>query len=103
MNVSLTPETNGKLEIPERQNVNISFVKVVPPDSPPGIRSSDVKKASFRVLAPYSAKDKFEIPGVSTGIESLSFQSKILLSQLQKWSKLLRVRGVTNEYNLYNM
>ncbi|MCU6419768.1 hypothetical protein, partial [Enterobacter quasiroggenkampii] len=28
MDVSLTPEVNGKLDTPERQNVNISFVKV---------------------------------------------------------------------------
>lgn len=103
MNVSLTPETNGKLEIPERQNVNISFVKVVPPDSPPGIRSSDVKKASFRVLAPYSAKDKFEIPGVSTGIESLSFQSKNPTQSVAEMEQIIESEGVTNEYNLYNM
>lgn len=103
MNVTLTPETDGESKMVERQNVNITFVKIVPPDSPPVIRNSELKQACFRVVAPYSVKDEFEAPDASTGIKSLSFQSKNPTQSVAEMEKIIESEGITAEYNLYNM
>ncbi|MGO0943736.1 exosporium protein, partial [Clostridioides difficile] len=42
------------------------------------------------------AKDKFEIPGVSTGIESLSFQSKNPTQSVAEMEQIIESEGVTN-------
>lgn len=102
-NVTLIPETDGESKMGERQNVNIGFVKIVPPDSPPAIRSSELRQACFRVLAPYSLKDEFETPDTSTGIKSLSFQSKNPTQSVAEMEKIIESEGITAEYNLYNM
>lgn len=103
MDVNLIPETNGELKKVEKQNVNITFVKIVPPDSPPGVRNSNHKQASFRVLAPYSAKDKFETLDASTGIKSMGFQSKNPTKSVEEMEKIIESEGITVEHNLYNM
>lgn len=103
MNVDLTPKTDEKSKMVNKQNVNITFVKVVPPDSPPDNRNSKMKKAYFRVLAPYSVKNAFETPNASTGIKSLSFQSKNPTQSVAEMEKIIESEGITAEYNLYNM
>ncbi|MGX9756889.1 ABC transporter permease [Clostridioides difficile] len=103
VNIDLTPETDGKSNMVDKQNVNITFVEVVPPDSPPDNRNSKMKKAYFRVLAPYSVKDAFETPNASTGIKSLSFQSKNPTQSVAEMEKIIESEGITAEYNLYNM
>ncbi|MBY2475975.1 FtsX-like permease family protein [Clostridioides difficile] len=103
MDVNLIPETDGELKKVEKQNVNITFVKIVPPDSPPGVRNSNNKQASFRVLAPYSVKDKFETLDDSTGIKSMGFQSKNPTKSVEEMEKIIESEGITVEHNLYNM
>jgi putative ABC transport system permease protein len=103
MNVTLTPEIDVKPKMVEKQNVNISFVKIVPPDSPPNIRNSELRQACFKILAPYSVKDKFETPDASTGIKSLSFQSKNPTQSFVEMEKIIESEGITAEYHLYNM
>ncbi|MCC0765043.1 ABC transporter permease [Clostridioides sp. ES-S-0006-03] len=103
INLELTSEADSKSNTVDRQNVNISFVKVVPPDSPPGVRNSKMRKACFRVLAPYSVKDSFETPSISKGIKSLSFKSKNPNQSVAEMEKIIEREGITAEYNLYNM
>lgn len=103
VNINLTPETDGKSNMVDKQNVKLTFVEVVPPDSPPDSRNSKMKKAYFRVLAPYSVKDAFETPNASTGIKSLSFQSKNPTQSVAEMEKIIESEGITAEYNLYNM
>lgn len=103
VNVTLTPETDDESKVPNKQNVDIAFVKTVPPDSPPGIRNSKTKKECFRVLAPYSVKNKFETPNSSTGIKSMSFKSKNPTQSVAEMEKIIESEGITSEYNLYNI
>lgn len=103
MNVNLTSETDGNLDNVEKQNVNITFVKIVPPDSPPSARNSKNKQVNFRILAPYSVKYKFEALDISTGIKSMGFQSKNPTQSVAEMEKIIESEGVTVEHNLYNM
>nr|UWI51948.1 ABC transporter permease [Clostridioides difficile] len=103
MNIDLTPETDGKSKMVDKQNVNITFVEVVPPDSPPDNRNTKMKKAYFRILAPYSVKDAFETSNASTGIKSMSFKSKNPTQSVAEMEKIIESEGITSEYNLYNM
>ncbi|MBU5226379.1 FtsX-like permease family protein [Clostridium senegalense] len=102
-NVTLIPEIKDQSKMVEGQNVDITFVKIVPPDCPPSDISSEIKQTSFMVLAPYSMKNEFVSSDISTGIKSMSFKSKNPTQSVAEMEKIIMSEGVTSQYNLYNM
>lgn len=98
--VSQTGET---LPSKQRQNVNITLVNLTPPDTLPIVESSQKTSAFFRVLAPYSLKERFETMGAHTAMKGLTFRSKTPSLSADQMKATLQSAGITQGYTLYNM
>lgn len=104
MNFTIAPETNGKPKMEQGQNVSIAFVETVPPDTLPILGNSGSKNPIlFRVMVPYSLKEKFETPDTHVVIKGLTFRSKNPSQSVAKMEAMIQGAGITTaEYNLYN-
>ncbi|TEB07115.1 ABC transporter permease YtrF precursor [Pelotomaculum schinkii] len=105
MNFTIAPETNGKPKMEQGQNVSITFVETVPPDTLPILENSGSKNPIFfRVMVPYSLKEKFETPDTHVVIKGLTFRSKNPSQSVAKMEAMIQGAGITTaEYNLYNL
>lgn len=105
MSFTIAPETNGEPKTEQGQNVSITFVETVPPDTPPIIGNSEQKPYFFRVMAPYSLKEKLETPDTSVDIKvkGLTFRSKNPSRSVAEMETMIQGAGITAEYNLYNI
>lgn len=103
MSVTVAPETNGKSKMEQGKNVSITFVDTVPPDTLPIIEKTDAKPYFFRVMAPYSLKDKFETSDTTVNSKGLTFRSKNATQSVAFMETIIEGEGITANYNLYNM
>ncbi|MBU5675258.1 FtsX-like permease family protein [Alkaliphilus sp. MSJ-5] len=105
MNFTIAPETNGEPKTEQGQNVSITFVETVPPDTPPIIGNFEQKPYFFRVMAPYSLKEKLETPDtpVDIKVKGLTFRSKNPSQSVAEMETMIQGAGITAEYNLYNV
>lgn len=105
MNFTITPETNGEQKTEQGQNVSITFVNTVPPDTLPIIGNSEQKPYVFRVMVPYSLKEKFETPDtpVDIKVKGLTFRSKNPSQSVAEMETMIQGAGITAEYKLYNL
>lgn len=104
MNVTVAPEANDKPKMEQGQNVSITFVETVPPDTLPVLGNSGSKNPFlFRLMVPYSLKQKFETPDSQVVIKGLTFRSKNPSQSVAKMEAMIQSAGITTaEYNLYN-
>ncbi len=105
MNFTVVPETNDKPEMEQGQNVSITFVDTVPPDTLPILENSGSKNPFFfRVMVPYSLKQKFETHDTHAVIKGMTFRSKNPSQSVAKMKAMIQGAGITTaEYNLYNL
>lgn len=105
MNFTIAAETNGGSKTEQGQNVSITFVETVPPDTPPIIGNSESKLYFFRVMAPYSLKEKLEATDtpVDLKVKGLTFRSKNPSQSVAEIETMIQGAGITAEYNLYNV
>ena len=103
MNFTIAPEVNGKPKIEQGQNVSIKFVNTVPPDTLPVLENSSTNNPLiFRVIVPYSLKDKFETPDTYVAAKGLTFKSKNPTQSASKMETILKSAGIKSSYTLYN-
>lgn len=103
MNFTIAPEINGKPKMEQRRNVIIKFAETVPPDTLPILGNSGAKNPFFfRVMVPYSLKEKFETPDTHVDIKGLTFRSKNPTQSAAEMETMIQGAGITAEYNLYN-
>ncbi|MHA6528840.1 FtsX-like permease family protein [Paenibacillus sp. BAC0078] len=103
MNFTIAPETNGKPKMEQGRNVSIMFVNIVPPDGPPIPGNSGSKNPfTFRVMAPYSLKEKFETPETHLAIKGLTFRSKHPTQSMAEMKTMIQDVGITSSYTLIN-
>lgn len=103
MNFTITPEMNGNLKMEQGRNVSIKFVETVPPDTLPILGNSGSKNPFFfRVMIPYSLKEKFSLPDTHVEIKGLTFRSKNPTQSEAEMETMIQGAGITAEYNLYN-
>ncbi|GIO39055.1 ABC transporter permease [Paenibacillus antibioticophila] len=104
MSLTVAPETNGKPKMEQGQNVSITFVETVPPDTLPLIEKSEPKPYFFRVMVPYSLKEKFEPPDAQVAVKGLTFRSKNPAQSAAEMETMIQgARITTADYNLYNL
>jgi putative ABC transport system permease protein len=104
MNLPIAPETNGEPKTEQEQDVTITFVETVPPDTLPILEKSEPKPYFFRVMAPYSLKARFETPGSPVTIKGLTFRSENPAQSAAEMETMIQGAGITaSEYNLYNV
>ncbi len=103
MNFTITPETNGKPKMEQGRNVSIRFVSTVPPDTLPVLGNSGSKNPlTFRVMAPYSLKERFETPDTNVVSKGLTFRSKNPTQSATEMKTMIQSAGITAKYTLYN-
>ena len=95
------PVINDKPLIDEGKRINITFVDTYPLDPPPN-SSSEQNTNVFMVVAPYSLKEKFEVPDIQANL-GLAFLSKNPSLSLGEMETMIQDAGVTSEYTLYNV
>lgn len=98
---TITSETNGEPTVEQGQNIDITFVDTISLDTLPR-ESSAPKSTVFMVVAPYSLKEKFEIPGEHEEL-GLTFLSKNPSQSAAQMETMIQGAGVTSEYDLYNV
>ncbi|MCB2299556.1 ABC transporter permease [Clostridium tagluense] len=103
MNFTIAPETNGKPKIKQGRNVSIKFVNTVPPDTLPILGNSGSKNPFFfRVMVPYSLKEKFETHDTHVVIKGLTFRSKNPSQSAAKMEEMIKGAEIKSNYTLYN-
>ncbi|AGX43081.1 ABC transporter permease [Clostridium saccharobutylicum] len=103
MNFTITPEANGKPKTEQGRNVSIKFVNTVPPDTLPVIGNPKSKNPFiFRVIGPYSLKEKFETQDTHVANKGLTFRSKNPTHSAAEMKTMIESAGITAKYNLIN-
>ncbi|OOM10355.1 ABC transporter permease [Clostridium saccharobutylicum] len=103
MNFTIAPQTNGQPKMEQGQNVSIKFVNTVPPDQPPSLGNSAPKNPFiFRVIAPYSLKEKFETHDTNVISKGLTFRSKNPTHSTAEMKTMIQGEKITAKYNLIN-
>lgn len=104
MNFIITPKTNSNLNMDEKRKINIKFVNIVPPDTLPILENSGAKNPFFfKVIAPYSLKEKFETHNANIAIKGLTFRSNNPTQSAAKMEEMINGTGIKSNYTLYNM
>jgi len=103
LNLTIAPAGNGE----PQQNVSLTFVEIVPPDTLPIPGNSGSEKLFFfRVLAPYSLKEQFEPPDPDSNsdvaVKGLTFRSTNPTQSTAEMETMIQAAGITSDYNLYN-
>ncbi|OXM83382.1 ABC transporter permease [Paenibacillus rigui] len=103
LNLTITPETNGKPKMEQGRNVSITFVNIVPSDGPPIPGDSGSKNPFyFKVMAPYSLIEKFEAQGTHVAIKALTFRSEHPTQSTAEMKTMIQDQGITSSYTLLN-
>ncbi|GAA0703399.1 FtsX-like permease family protein [Paraclostridium ghonii] len=105
MNFNVAPEINGAPKMGQKQNVNITFIDIVPPDILPSLENSKSNTKNsfiFRVMAPYSIKDKFETTDTHVDSKGLSFKSKDPTQSASQMETMIKSSKVKSSYILLN-
>ncbi|MBU3178521.1 FtsX-like permease family protein [Clostridium estertheticum] len=103
-NFTIAPEINGKPKIKQERNVSITFVNTVPPDTTMIEGNSGSKNPFFfRVMVPYSLKEKFETSDAHVVNKGLTFRSKDSSKSVADMEKMIKGAGIKSNYKLYNM
>lgn len=76
LTVAVVPKTNGNAKT--RQNVSITFVNAVLPDTPPTTETSEQRPYTFSAMAPYSLREKLAPSDTAAAVmvKGMTFQSK---------------------------
>jgi putative ABC transport system permease protein len=103
LNFTITPEINGNVKIEQGKNVSITFVNTVPPDTV-GMQENSESDNSFmfRVIVPYSLKEKFETPDAHVVNKGFTFSSKNSSKSTAEMQTMIKSSGITAKYNLIN-
>ncbi|MBI4857799.1 MAG: ABC transporter permease [Acetobacterium woodii] len=105
LNLTIAPTTNGEPTTEPGQNVSITFVETVPPDTLPIPGNSGSENPFFfRVLAPYSLKAQFETSDSNNdvAVKGLTFRSTNPTQSTAEMETMIQGVGINADYNLYN-
>ncbi|KNZ40462.1 FtsX-like permease family protein [Acetobacterium bakii] len=103
LNFTIAPATNGAPTTASEQNVSVTFVETVPPDTLPILGNVGSENPFFfRVMAPYSLKAQFETPDTQVAVKGLTFRSKHPTQSTAEMETMIQAAGITADYNLYN-
>lgn len=102
-NLTIAPATNGEPTTEPGQNVSVTFVEIVPPDTLPIPGNSGSENPFFfRVMAPYSLKEQFETADSYVAVKGLTFRSKNPTQSTAEMETMIQGAGITADYTLYN-
>ena len=104
MDLTIFPQTDNASEMGTGQNVGITLVDIVPPDTPPMTGTVQQKPYDFQALAPWSLKEKLAPSGLTDDVrvKGLTFQSHNPSKSAAEMKTVIQGAGITSAYILLN-
>lgn len=104
LNITVTPETNGEPNTAYGENVNITCVEIVPPDTPPMTGTSAQQPYFLQIMAPYSSMATLapSDAAADTMVKGMTFQSKHPAQSVAEMRTTIQGAGITASYILLN-
>lgn len=86
------------------QDLNLTFVDIVPPDTPPIIEKSEKQPYSFQIIAPWSLKEKLAFTESTADIKAkgMTFESNDPSKSAAEMNITIQGAGITSAYLLLN-
>lgn len=102
---ALAPQKNGTPETSYEQDVNVTLVDTVPPDTPPMTGTAEARPYTFIVMAPYSLKEKLAPSDAAADVvvKGMTFKSKDPAQSLSQMQTMIESAGIPSAYILLNM
>lgn len=103
--VTVIPKANGKPIMEWGQNVRITCVETVPPDTPSFSGSYEQQPYFFQIMAPWSLKDKLVPPNLLVDVrgKGLTFLSDDPAQSTAQMQDIIDGTGITSDYTLQNI
>ena len=104
MEVSVTPGTESGPDIKQGQNVSLTCVEIVPPDSPPMTGTVEKQPYYFQIMAPWSRKESLvpSATAVDIRVKGFTFQSEHPSQSEARMKAVIQEAGLTSPYILMN-
>ncbi|EGW36876.1 ABC transporter permease, partial [Desulfosporosinus sp. OT] len=104
LDFTIAPETNSELKTEHGQNVSITVVNTVPPDTPAVTGMSMLRPYAIMGMAPYSLKEKLVHSETAANIrvKGMTFQSKNPSQFVAEMKMMIQGEGITASYLLLN-
>lgn len=105
VDITVMPNGNGKPDREQGKDISILCADFVPPDTPPYTGTYQERPYFFRVLAPWSLKEKL-LPAdalADVRVQGFTFQSDNPARSTSKMQAMLDEVSITASYNLYNV
>lgn len=104
MDLAVMPKANAEAGEAQNQNISVTFVETVPPDSPPIAGAAEQRPYSFQVLAPWSMK-AYLYPADNPAdlkVKGLTFQSENPPKSEKEMKTIIQEASLTSAYTFMN-
>ena len=104
MDLAVMPKASAETGEAQDQNISVTFVETVPPDSPPIAGAAQQRPYSFQVMAPWSMK-AYLYPADNPAdlkVKGLTFQSENPPKSENEMKAMLQEASLTSAYTFMN-
>ena len=104
MDLAVMPKANAEAGEAQNQNISVTFVETVPPDSPPIAGAAEQRPYSFQVMAPWSMK-AYRYPADNPAdlkVKGLTFQSENPPKSEKEMKTIIQEASLTSAYTFMN-
>ncbi len=104
MDLAIAPETKDGPKMEQGRNVSVTFVEMVPPDTPPFAGTSKPRPNNIIAMAPYSLLEKAAPSDTAENllVKGVTFKSKNPSRSLNEMKTMIQGAGITASYILFN-
>lgn len=105
VDITVISGEDSKSDRGQGKNINITCVEIVPPDTPPYTGTFQQPPYFFRIMAPWSRKEKLLPSDGSADVRTkgITFQSDNPSRSTEQIQTVIDSAGVTSDYTLYNI
>ena len=104
MDLAVMPKASAETGEAQGQNISVTFVETVPPDSPPIAGAAEQRPYSFQVMAPWSMK-AYLYPADNPAdlkVKGLTFQSENPPKSENEMKAMIQEASLTSAYTFMN-
>ena len=104
MDLAVMPKANAEAGEAQNQNISVTFVETVPPDSPPIAGAAEQRPYSFQVMAPWSMK-AYRYPADNPAdlkVKGLTFQSENPPKSEKEMKTIIQEASLPSAYTFMN-
>lgn len=104
MDLAVMPKASAEAGEAQNQNISVTFVETVPPDSPPIAGAAEQRPYSFQVLAPWSMKAYLYSADnpADLKVKGLTFQSENPPKSEKEMKTIIQEASLTSAYTFMN-